>query len=238
MTLPGSIGGAAGPGSDWLERAVRDLQREVAALRTARSLQAATIGAGGITLAGGRIASADFDGDLDDATAGTAGWALGGANNNAVFNDLVLRGGIIGNAALTNPAAATAWHGEKNQFTIAESLTYYLTHTIVPPSSRYTTAAVTLIGNGSASLSNSVPQGSLYLNPAIVNGSQNINQGYLPEQSATATYAAASLGVTIAGVLTNVPPTGFDVSLAAEVSGGFASGSGNVSLSAVVIWLP
>lgn len=35
MTMPGNIGGAVPDGPDWLVRAVRDLQRQLAALRTA-----------------------------------------------------------------------------------------------------------------------------------------------------------------------------------------------------------
>lgn len=39
MTLPGSLAGAVPDGPDWLVRAVRDLQRDVSALRTATPAQ-------------------------------------------------------------------------------------------------------------------------------------------------------------------------------------------------------
>lgn len=201
----------------------KGIEARLRRLETRRSLGQSTIGAGGTLNVDGAL---DVAGELN----------VGG--NMAVTGTLSLPAGIIDNDALAHPAAATAWHDEKHAFTIATSLTNYLTHTIVPPSSRYTTAAVTLIGNGQASLSSGVTSGRIFLSPAIVNGSQNVNLGYLPEQSASAAFATAALSVTIAGVLTDVPSTGFDVTLDAEVTGGFDSGSGNVSLSAVVIWLP
>lgn len=58
---------------------------------------------GDIVMDGGEIRSADFDGSLNPPSAGTAGWAMGGPQNAAVLNTLLLKGGIIGNDALANP---------------------------------------------------------------------------------------------------------------------------------------
>lgn len=199
---------------------IRDMQAEINVLR--RSITGLGI---------------QIDGPSGDLIIGT-GRTLTVNGDLDVTGNLDVPNGSITNPALTNPAAATAWKDEKHGFAMPASLTYYLTHTITPPSNAYTTAAVTLIGNGMASLSSSVPSGTLFLAPSVVNGSQNINLGYLPAQHASDTFADVSLSVSVAGVLTGVTSAGFDVSLGAEVTGGFDSLSGNLALSAIVIWLP
>ena len=102
MTQPGSIGNLVPPGDDWIARRLEAIERRITAVETGRSLESASIGDGGLR-------SENFDGDLATGTAGTEGWGLGGPDGKyAIFNDIVLRGGIIGNAALTNPLRADA----------------------------------------------------------------------------------------------------------------------------------
>jgi hypothetical protein len=76
MTLPGSIGGYVPDGPDWIGRELRDLRRETAELRTARTLEAATIGRGGITVRGGAITVQDASGADTLATLGGSGLSI------------------------------------------------------------------------------------------------------------------------------------------------------------------
>lgn len=55
MTQPGLLGNLLPPGDDWVGRKLRDVARELDELRAARTLESASIGAGGITIAGGAI---------------------------------------------------------------------------------------------------------------------------------------------------------------------------------------
>ncbi|MEU1240032.1 hypothetical protein ABZ388_06705 [Micromonospora parva] len=52
------------PGDDWLMRRLTDLERQVRELQAGRRLEAATIGAGGLTVAGGTIRILDPSGGL------------------------------------------------------------------------------------------------------------------------------------------------------------------------------
>lgn len=79
------------------------------------------------------IRSANFDGDLDTATPGTVGWALGGPNDNAVFNTLALRGGIIGNAALANPVSPGVGNGGTSGWSLGTAVLTVGTATIPVP---------------------------------------------------------------------------------------------------------
>lgn len=53
MALPGTPASTIPPGDDWIARRLRDLQRQVDELKTARSLESSTIGRAGITVSGG-----------------------------------------------------------------------------------------------------------------------------------------------------------------------------------------
>lgn len=167
-----------------------------------------------------------------------AGRSLVVNGDTLIEGNLSVPNGSITNAGLQNPAAATSWRGELDNLTLPTSLTYYFAHTMAPPSSRYTTAALTLIGMGQAAWGSATGVGDLSVTPSATNGSQSLTLGFLPAQSATGNYANVSIEATVAGVFTNVPTSGFTVSLGAEVSGGFAASSGSLSLAASVIWLP
>lgn len=78
-----------------LMRRIKDLERQVREMAAAKRLESSTIGAGGLIVASeGAVRSDDFE-------AGVSGWRL--VKDSAEFNNLTLRGGIIGNDALANP---------------------------------------------------------------------------------------------------------------------------------------
>lgn len=151
MTSPGSIGNAVDAlgSEDWLVRQVQDLQRQLNELKAASSLGGASIDAGDLQVnnggsvivnGGGDIQSGDFDGALP-ATPGTTGWALGGSGSNAIFNNLVLRGGIIGNSALTSPVFPRSVHADSASFSLSTTMTAKVTATVSVPAG-YTQALV------------------------------------------------------------------------------------------------
>lgn len=98
MTQPGTPGSQI-PSSgvdDTILRVQRDLERRVSAI------EATMQGTNGIVVAAGStIRSSPFDGDLVAQTPGTVGWGMDG--DTAIFNNIVVRNGIIGDDALANP---------------------------------------------------------------------------------------------------------------------------------------
>jgi hypothetical protein len=166
MAIPTLGSQVSGGGEDWIARAFADLRRELTELRAARTLEAATIGAGGITVRGGQIVIQDVAGNVLDTldangltvsggsvtinngnlvvtgtglaesgnfVAGTSGWALR-PDGNAEFNDLTLRGGIIGNDALTNPTYPAAQHADATNFALPLVLAEKVRTTFTVPS--------------------------------------------------------------------------------------------------------
>lgn len=62
------------PGGDWIARRFRDLERQIRELRAGRGLEAAQIGAGGLTVKGGAITARDLsDQDVFAVTTDPAG---------------------------------------------------------------------------------------------------------------------------------------------------------------------
>lgn len=119
MTVPGMPSNVAPPGDDWIPKKFKQLEWEIAQLRTA------------IPYA---MASRNFDGTLEPPAPGTQGWALT-ADGNAIVNTLYLRGGIIGNDALTSPVFPAKTHGDAQSFAIPHgTMTTVATATISVPS--------------------------------------------------------------------------------------------------------
>lgn len=112
MPNPGSIAGRA-PNSpdDALWRAIRDLQKQMQELNTARTLDAATITAE----AGHGIRTADFNG-TSFAAPGTTGNYFGG--DGAVLGDLFLRPGTVDNDALAAPISPVAGQNAATGFAL------------------------------------------------------------------------------------------------------------------------
>lgn len=144
MTQPGTPGSQI-PDSgvdDTLLRPMRDLERRI------KALEATAQGTNGIVVANNStIKSSPFDGDLVGQAAGTVGWGMDG--DTAIFNNLVLRGGIIGNDALTSPADFGANGQSGVAFGINAGATVVATQTITIPAG-YSRAIVMAVGNISA----------------------------------------------------------------------------------------
>lgn len=134
MPRPGDVGGIVPPGNDWVAKKLADLQRQIDQLVTARTLQHASIGEGGLQ-------SADFDGDLTSNTLGTAGWGLSGTTGTGIFNALLLRSGSVPASALAAPVLPAYAHADAASFVITTTLTDAATVNITPPAG-YTRALV------------------------------------------------------------------------------------------------
>lgn len=89
MSYPGSPGSYMPPDASDYGRRMADIETAI------RQLQASALGKGDLYFSRSRLQSTDFDGDLDAGSPGTTGWAIGGANGNAVFNDLTVRAGTF-----------------------------------------------------------------------------------------------------------------------------------------------
>src|ERR1019366_6700303 len=79
------------------------------------------------------MSSPNFDGTLNPPAVGTQGWALGGPNAAAVFNEILLRGGIIGNDALTNPVTALVKNGFSSGISFGMSAVSLHSETVTVP---------------------------------------------------------------------------------------------------------
>ena len=89
----------------------REVRARLEALETRNPLQNASIGAGGLVFRGDGAARSD------DFEAGVSGWKVAG--DSAEFNDITLRGGIIGNDALTNPVLFDGGGGAITNFALS-----------------------------------------------------------------------------------------------------------------------
>lgn len=159
-------------------------------------------GRGTIKVAAGEsIQSTDFDGALP-ATPGTTGWALGGAGANAIFNNLTLRGGIIGDAALANPAAFGIANADWDVLTFT---TVNLEKTVaIPIPSGYSKALVMATATAGATASASAVANT-YVSCSI----QGVHPEFVAHQlaagfagSESRSYAASLTGLVGGGTVT------------------------------------
>ncbi len=238
MTAP-RLGQGMPPNDGYLMRLIQDLQRQITELRAARTLEAATIGQGGltvaggsITIAGGSVKSSNFDGDVNAPAAGTVGFGLGGASGNAVFNNLTLRGNIIGNAALTNPVAPAVANGAAGGFTFTVSSAVYETVNVTVPAG-FSQALVMAVSTGGMTC-NSSGGSSLFVQPRI-NGvlGQSIAATCQPSlsMSVSAPFASLVTGLTGGG---SFP---IDTLASANIPGNVLTGTCNAQVSATIMFL-
>lgn len=118
MTGP-SLGMGMPADDGWVSRRFDDMQRQLNELRAARTLEAATIGRGGLTIDGGTltiengtlVVNGSGIAESGNYVPGSAGWALQ-PDGNAEFNTLTLRTGIIGDDALTSPVSPAIYNGD------------------------------------------------------------------------------------------------------------------------------
>lgn len=173
MSNPGSINNVVekeGLAAVW--DAIRQLREEVRQSQTAKvgnrlSVDGApgilVTGGGGITVRDGGGIEIDDGGDINlvggdlvanggvlqsgNFEAGVAGWQLKPGGNVEV-NDVTIRGGIIGNDALTDPVSPRAPHDDATGFTIPKAgFTVPAQVTVAVPSG-YTSALVMAIAQG------------------------------------------------------------------------------------------
>lgn len=226
---PGLPGSQTPAGPDWLVRRVQDLERELREVR-------ASIGAlTGMTFAQGAIKSATFDGNLDTPAAGTTGFALGGAHDTLIVNDLVLRGEIIGNEALVSPVRTSSYNDITSGFTWTTTFVAQASVTVTVPAG-FTEANVLAIGHTGTTVAAS-PAGSIYLYSAVdidgVGGSSS-------ETSLMTSGGGITVSSAWARKLTGLVGGGtFDIKTYGtylSASGGSvpATGSGHARVSAIV----
>ena len=241
MAIPTLGSQISGGGEDWIAREIADLRRELNELRAARTLEAATIGQGGLTVAGGAIninggALNVLNGDLTvsgtgnaksgNYVAGTSGWKLA-PNGNAEFNDLTIRGGIIGNDALTAPATFGSY-GNYGNNTLTVAGSYLHSGTIAVPAG-YSRALV--ICNVSIGGTNSTGGPDNIYAAAEINGVQPVAIA-----SGAANGYAMSVGAAYARSLTGLSGGTIAVKAwgATDVAG-WTGGNGHVSAVAIFL---
>lgn len=175
-----------------LVEVIGEMQRQIAALQQDNPLQSAVIGKGGVR-------SGDFDGS-GFGSPGTAGNYFGA--DGAVLNNLYLRNGIVGDAALANPAAFGMANADWDTltFTVAN---LEKTVTIAVPSG-YTRALVMATAVAGATASSSAVA-NMYVSCSI----QGVHPEFVAHQlavnfagSASRSYAASLTGLTGGGTVT------------------------------------
>jgi hypothetical protein len=127
------------PRPDYIIRRIQDLERTVA--EQASTLARVT----GMSFVNGAISSKTFDGDLAAPAAGTSGFALGGPHDTLIVNDLVLRGQIIGDDALTDPVSPGIYDNTTNSRGASGTLFTYIDGSIAVPTG-YSKALVMATG--------------------------------------------------------------------------------------------
>jgi hypothetical protein len=231
MSHLGSITHNIPDGPDWMVRELADLRRMIESERSARSLEAATIGAGGLTVAGGTIKSADFDGDVIADTSGTMGWGLGGPSGNAVFNNITLRGGIIGDDALTNPVQAAIADGASGGYTFTGTAAVYETVNVPVPAgfSQALVMAVATVGMTAITTGSTPLQGQARINGVL---GQSI-------AATCATNSSMSVHAPFALLVTGLSGGTFPISSMAWVNApaNVTAGSCNAQVAATILFL-
>ena len=176
--------------------------------------------------------------ESDNFVAGASGYKFD-YTGNAEFNDLTLRGGIIGNDALTNPVAPGVVWADLHNFGLSTTLTNKLTSTITVPAG-FTTAAVSVVGR------------CFVYNPNTTGGYDGAGGDYLFAQTNVAGYNGNTLPLAMSGsngsatavspfstVLPGLTPGGsFTVQMAASTYyASVAADPGNtIELSGSILW--
>lgn len=170
--------------------------------------------------------------------AGSSGWHLDHGGN-AEFNDLTIRGGIIGNDALTTPVGVGAIYDSLTNFALTTTLTNIRTTNITVPTG-FTSAAVSIVVRVFA------------INPNTTGGYDTKGGDYLYGQANIRGYNGYALPLAVSGSGgsgTNISPfstvlTGltagstFNVQIAACTSyAGWAANTSNTAeVSGSVLW--
>jgi hypothetical protein len=212
----------------WVADQLRSLQRQITELRAAQTLNAATVGAGGLS-------SSNFDGSLNPPAVGTQGWGLaGGPNGTIIAGQLILRDGIIGDAALTNPVDAAIADATVNGLTFTGSLTSYATESVPVPDgfSRALVMAVATAGM----ITTAGGSSGLVVQAQIAGTNGDTIESNVPASSfmsVTAPFALLVTGLPSDGSGTLTVAARAEATTPAVMS----AGSGNARVSATVVFL-
>lgn len=99
--------------------------------------------------------------DSDNYIAGSSGFSLNGGTGNAEFNDLTLRGGIIGNDALTNPLEPARAHADAVNYAVPNSFGTVMSVTVPVPDG-FTRALLLSLAIQASALNTSASIGWMY----------------------------------------------------------------------------
>ena len=230
MTRPGLPANSLPPDFGSFMRRLQTLEREFKMMQGARTLENATVGAGGIR-------SADFDGDLETGTTGTTGWGLSGSTGGAIFNSVTLRDGIIGNDALTDPVVPASFFTDASGVTLSTTSTGYARSTITVPAG-FTRAVV--IAHGAAQLSS--PGAAVTLSCQLQSSASSVigTPGPSVGSGGIVSVGASSFGQASDALSQVADLTGlssFYLEAYVQVSAAVAAYSGDVVVSGAVIFL-
>lgn len=124
---------------------------------------------GALVLANGATLTASGDIESANYVAGTSGWKLDGSTGNLEINDVTIRGGIIGDDALTDPVRpAVVNSGTITSLNFTTSFATYVTQTVTVPAG-FTSAQVLAIPTAVAPASAGGGLVAVYVQ-AVVNG--------------------------------------------------------------------
>jgi len=216
MTQPGSIPAQVLAGQDPFTQLARRLE---GLERSHREIQS-------LLVRSGTIQSPNFDGVAATNTLGTLGWALDGPSGNAVFNNIALRGGVIGADALAHTIV-----DQRNSATFATAGADVLTQTITVPAGR-TSALILVNGVANLQLPTSACSMSAYLKSSA---------GAIQSDASVTSIAASAfgnVGSTLASAPTGLTPgSTLTLSLHVAVSVTPPALSGYAAMTGLVLWL-
>jgi hypothetical protein len=222
---PGLPGSQMPRKDDWMVKKLRQLESDLQQVRAALGSQT------GMTFAKGAIKSATFDGDLDAPSAGNNGVALGGPHDTLIVNDILLKGAIIGNDALTSPVSPAIFQDTVSGRAASSSYATIISGTIPVPSG-FSQALVMASGfvealaNGSGGFYNEVK-----VKIAGVDG-PDVDQWTDTGTASSATASAARLVTGLSGGSVAVQAVALQTTVANVVSNSVQGG-----LSAVALFL-
>lgn len=192
----------------------------------------------GVTQVDGSLIVQNGEAKSGNYASGSAGWHLGN-DGNAEFNALTLRGGIIGNDALTNPSSPQAIYDSVQNFGLTTTLTNIRTTNVTIPAG-FTKAAVQLTVRAYATNPNTTG-GNNGAGGDYLYAEANINgyNGYALPTGVSGSNGSGTNVSTFALVLTGLTPGG-TVVLQCAAQTGFLSWAANASntadVSAMIVW--
>lgn len=240
MTGP-RIGQGMPANDGWIAREFADLRRQLTELRAARTLDASTISpngtlhvdgtlavAGNLTVTGttalGGTVTVDGVLDSDNYVAGATGFNIDGTTGTPEFNDLILRGGIIGNDALSSPVVPAIVNATDFNNTFTGTMTAYLTHAVTVPTGftqALVTTSATVVATTGSFVALNVKTTIDGADSDIVETSDNL--------TAVAPVPFSFLATGLSG--------SFNISVSAQAAGAMTASSGSVYLAATVLFL-